>query len=154
MDTSLTAQPSDKEERKRRSGRPLECPESVVARLEGKRNLSVVERQELWLAKKNVKDVKAAKVKKRMTERANTAPDLSRSRQSFSALAKEKKMAAKVTADTRKRSSTAVGKRSITATGPDANPRSLGNITNQTETKRRKRQKMAPISDPFLPKSR
>mmetsp|Transcript_4835 Transcript_4835/g.10644 ORF Transcript_4835/g.10644 Transcript_4835/m.10644 type:complete len:284 (-) Transcript_4835:108-959(-) len=162
---SLAAQSAGSEQSTRRSERLLESAESVVGRLEGKTNLTVVERQELWLAKKNVKVAKAhmENAQKRMNERAQSAPDLSRSRRSFIALAKENKMVAKGTiAEVRKRSGTADATkrpitaarkraRSTTAIDPGANPRSLGNITNQTETtKRRKRQKMAPLSDPFI----
>ncbi|KAL7537649.1 hypothetical protein ACHAXR_008000, partial [Thalassiosira sp. AJA248-18] len=120
LDTSLTAQPSESDEWKRRSGRPLECPESVVARLEGQRNLSVVERQELWLARKNVKAAKVKSVveEERMQERAKSAPDLSRSRQSF-ALIQEKK--ATVVAGANRRTSTVARKRSISTADPSTN---------------------------------
>ena len=162
LDTNLTAQSSGKEEWKRRSGRPLETPESVVARLEGKRNLTVVERQELWLAKKNLKTRKAQTLiaEHNMQERAKSAPDLSQSRRSFSVLAQERKKAAPVrrgtTASSKRRSSTLARQRSVpsAATGPDAK-RSLGNITNhRSETKPRKRVKRGPISDPFSQRMR
>ena len=154
LDTSLTAESSKNEEWKRRSGRPLESPESVVARLEGKRNLSVVERQELWLAKKNLKAAKAKSTIKEeeLHERAKSAPNLSRSRQSFSMTAQEKNTLAAAkssTADGRRRSSTVARKRTVPSIAENARP----NIANnQKETKTRKRQRRGtrgPISDPF-----
>ena len=206
LDTSLTSQASGNEEWKRRSGRPLECPESVVSRLEGKRKLSVAERNELWLAKKKVKAAKFQSLaeEKNMQERAKSAPDLSRSRQSFTSIPQESDGPADVVAVAQKRASrivtkrsittadprrssvarkrsiatadpnrcsrtvasrrsivstgqrqpsmSATRKRSITTADPNANLRSLGNITNQTEAKRRKKQKIGPISDPFTRK--
>ena len=149
LDTSLTAQ-SDSEEWKRRSGRPLENPQSIIQRLESKTNLTVEERNQLWLAKKNFKtaEAKAMKAEKSAEDRATTAPDLSQSRKSFSSI-KERKM------------STVSRKRSITSTTTGYDSRSLGNITNQTEANKRqkiktgqsnKKKKMPPISDPFASK--
>ncbi|KAL9190812.1 hypothetical protein ACHAXT_000518 [Thalassiosira profunda] len=150
LDTTLTAESSGKEEWKRRSGRPLESPKSVVARLEKKRNLSVVERQELWLAQKTLKAAKAksAIAEERAQERAISAPDLTKSRRSFSVASQDGKPPARP-------SSTAVRKRSISsATGV---PNALGNKTNHSApTNQRKRQKRlpGPISDPFGQKLR
>ena len=78
IDTTLTAPSSANEEWKRRGGRPLESAESIVARLERKKDLTVVERQELWLAKKNLKTgtLKSIIEAQKLQERAMTAPDL------------------------------------------------------------------------------
>ena len=171
LETSLTAQTSEGE-RKRRGGRPLESPESIVVRLERKRRLSVVERQELWLAKKNLKTERAqsAIAEESMLERATSAPDLSRSQKSYSVLNKDNNLAAKNTHERRR--SAVARKRSISATGPGAN-QSLSNIANnrtetkrrmrlkkdnipnnRTESKRRKRLKKEPIGNLFMPKTR
>jgi len=156
LDTNLTTQSSGKEESNRRSGRPIENSVSVVARLEGKRKLSVVERQELRLAKKNIKAAKKQShiAEKRLQERATSAPDLSRSRQSFRSVPQEKKPAlTRSIAVTKRRSSTVARKRSIAAATPSTY---LGNISNQSqsETKARKRQRRGPISDPLSQKMR
>ena len=83
---SFIATPFDKEE-----ANNLEAAELVIVRLEGKENLSVQQRQELWLAKKNLKVAKAqcCIAKEEMTQIARSAPDLSRSRQSFRASKKD-----------------------------------------------------------------
>ena len=160
LDTSLTAQ-SDSEEWKRRSGRPLENPQSIIQRLESKTNLTVHERNELWLAKKNYKtaEAKAMKAEKSAEDRATTAPDLSQSRRSFSSISgKEKKMSR---SNTPRPQNTVSRKRSIASTTTGYDSRSLGNITNQTEANKRqkiktgqgnKKKKMPPISDPFASK--
>ena len=85
IDTTLTAPSSANEEWKRRGGRPLESAESIVARLEGKKDLTVVERQELWLAKKNLKTetLKSIIEAQKLQERAMTAPDLTKSQKTF-----------------------------------------------------------------------
>ena len=164
LDTSLTAQ-SDSEEWKRRSGRPLETPQSIIQRLESKTNLTVQERNTLWLAKKNFKsaEAKAMKVKAEKTaeDRATTAPNLSQSRRSFSSISgKERKMST-VRSNTPRPQNTVSRKRSITSTTTRYDSRSLGNITNQTEANKRqkiktgqgnKKKKMPPISDPFASK--
>lgn len=108
LDTTLTAPSSANEDWKRRGGRPLESAESIVARLEAKNDLSVLERQELWLAKKNHKaeTLKSIIAAEKLEERAKTAPDLSQSRRTFRGLENKKKRAS--------------GKRSVTnATGPE-----------------------------------
>jgi len=106
---SFIAVPFDGEELKGRE-KQVAASELAIARLEGKRNLSVVERQELWLAKKNVKVAKAQQciAKEKMAERAQSAPDLSRSRESFRALKRESTTTAKTR--TRKRAIVAVRK--------------------------------------------
>ncbi|KAL3767138.1 hypothetical protein ACHAW5_003157 [Stephanodiscus triporus] len=108
LDTTLTASSSANEEWKRRGGRPLESAESIVARLEGKKDLTVVERQELWLAKKNLKTetLKSIIAAQKLLERATTAPDLSQSRRTFRNLTNESKTPAR--------------KRSVASSGPDA----------------------------------
>lgn len=70
-----------------RAGRPLDASDyqSIVEKLEGKTNLSIVERQDLWNAKKNIKN-DAAKARKKEAEekvRAQSAPNLDRSRRSY-----------------------------------------------------------------------
>lgn len=87
LDTTLTSQTSSgNEEWKRRNGRPLETPESVVERLEGKKStLSVVERQQLWQAKKeaSLNTMRQQEHMKATRERKMSAPDLTKSRKSF-----------------------------------------------------------------------
>lgn len=87
LDTTLTSQASSgNEEWKRRNGRPLETPESVVERLEGKKaTLSVVERQQLWQAKKeaSLNTMRQQEQMKATRERKMSAPDLTKSRKSF-----------------------------------------------------------------------
>lgn len=114
LDTNLTSQSSANEEWKRRGGRPLEQPQAVVSRLEKVRKPSVVERQELWLAKKNIKadKTKAEIEEKKMQElRANTAP---------------------------RRPSTVSRPRKRSIASTDTATRYLNNLTNQTEAKRQK----------------
>ena len=87
LDTTLTSQTSSgNEEWKRRNGRPLETPESVVERLEGRKaTLSVVERQQLWQAKKeaSLNTMRQQEQMKATRERKMSAPDLTKSRKSF-----------------------------------------------------------------------
>ena len=114
LDTNLTSQSSANEEWKRRGGRPLEQPQAIVSRLEKVRKPSVVERQELWLAKKNIKadKTKAEIEEKKMQElRANTAP---------------------------RRPSTVSRPRKRSIASTDTATRYLNNLTNQTEAKRQK----------------
>ena len=78
LDTTMT-QPSsdaDDDEWKRRS---------IVANLEGKPNLSVVERQQLWQAKKELalNNMRQQEQSKAARERKMSAPDLAKSRKSF-----------------------------------------------------------------------
>lgn len=85
LDTTITSQLAGKHDWRRRNGRPLESPNSVVNRLEGKNDkLTMIERNELWLAKKSIR---TAEMKSReansMMARAKTAPDISRSQRSF-----------------------------------------------------------------------
>lgn len=130
LDTTLTASSSANEEWKRRGGRPLESAESIVARLEGKKDLTVVERQELWLAKKNLKTetLKSIIAAQKLLERATTAPDLSQSRRTFRNVTNESKTPAR--------------KRSVASSGPDAS-------SNQ-KTKRSRRLTSGPISNPWM----
>ena len=164
LDTTLTSKGSDDGDdgqKRRGSLRSFESDSSAINRLEGKPNLSVVERQQLWLAKKNVRQeaLKSQKREAAAAQRANTAPDLSRSRQSFRARsgtpATSSRRAANGTAapDTgfcgNKRKLPDVRKGSAAMSG-----RSLGNITNKpaaaaAETASRKRRKRLPITDPF-----
>ena len=162
LDTTLTSKGDDDgEDGKRRRGsmRSFESDSSAIDRLEGKPNLSVVERQQLWLAKKNVRQ-EALKTQRReaaAAQRANTAPDLSRSRQSFrsrSGTPAASSRRADEALDTGfcgdKRKLHDVRKGSATMSG-----RSLGNITNKpaaaaaATAQSRKRRKRAPITDPF-----
>jgi len=143
LDTNLTAQPDgkNKDDWKRRSGRPLEHPQQTVVRLEKKRSLSVVGRQELWQAKKLVKAANAKTTEEIADERATTAPDMNHSRKSFTNLAKERRMPAKTSNGAAgRRPSTTTRKRSITS----STDRSLGNITNSTNQREAKRQKIPP----------
>ena len=144
LDTNLTAQPDgkNKDDWKRRSGRPLENPQSIVVRLEKKRSLSVVERQELWQAKKLIKAANAKTTEEIADERATTAPDMNHSRKSFTNLAKERRLSAKTSngAAGRRPSTTTTRKRSITS----STDRSLGNITNSSNQREAKRQKIPP----------
>jgi hypothetical protein len=68
-----------------------------VARLEARNDLSVLERQELWLAKKNLKaeTLKSIIAAQKLEERAKTAPDLSQSRRTFQGLENKKKIASR-----------------------------------------------------------
>ena len=144
LDTNLTAQPDtkNKDDWKRRSGRPLENPQQIVVRLEKKRSLSVYERQELWNAKKLIKAANAKTTEEIADERATTAPDMNHSRKSFTNLAKERRMSTKTSngAAGRRRPSTTTRKRSITS----STDRSLGNITNNSNQREAKRQKVPP----------
>lgn len=144
LDTNLTAQPDtkNKDDWKRRSGRPLENPQQIVVRLEKKRSLSVYERQELWNAKKLIKAANAKTTEEIADERATTAPDMNYSRKSFTNLAKERRMSTKTSngAAGRRRPSTTTRKRSITS----STDRSLGNITNNSNQREAKRQKVPP----------
>ena len=145
LDTNLTAQPDGKkkDDWKRRSGRPLENPQQIVVRLEKKRSLSVVERQELWQAKRLIKAANAKTTEEIADERATTAPDMNHSRKSFTNLAKERRMSAKTSngvAGRRRPSTTTTRKRSITS----STDRSLGNITNSSNQREAKRQKIPP----------
>ena len=77
LDTTMKeSSADDDEEWKRRS---------IVARLEGKSNLSVVERQELWQAKKESRAtlMRQQEEAKATRERKMSAPDLTKSRKSF-----------------------------------------------------------------------
>ena len=142
LDTNLTAQPDtkNKDDWKRRSGRPLENPQQIVVRLEKKRSLSVVERQELWQAKRLIKAAKAKTTEEIADERATTAPDMNHSRKSFTNLAKERRMSTKTSNGAASRPSTTARKRSITS----STDRSLGNITNNSNQREAKRQKVPP----------
>ena len=127
IDTTLTAPSSANEDWKRRGGRPLESAESIVARLEAKDDLSVLERQELWLAKKNLKTetLKSIIAAQKLEERAKTAPDLSQSRKTFRDLENKKKIVPR--------------KRSVTdATGPENNMSARSSI-NQYPTRKSRR---------------
>jgi hypothetical protein len=78
LDTTMAeSSADDDEEWKRRS---------IVARLEGKANLSVVERQELWQAKKESRAtlMRQQEEAKATRERKMSAPDLTKSRKSYS----------------------------------------------------------------------
>ena len=124
LDTTLTAPSSANEDWKRRGGRPLESAESIVARLEAKDDLSVLERQELWLAKKNLKTeaLKSIIAARKLEERAKTAPDL---RKTFRGLENKKKIVSR--------------KRSVTdATGPENNMSARSSI-NQDPTRKSRR---------------
>lgn len=142
LDTNLTAQPDtkNKDDWKRRSGRPLENPQQIVVRLEKKRSLSVYERQELWQAKRLIKAAKAKTTEEIADERATTAPDMNHSRKSFTNLAKERRMSTKTSNGAASRPSTTARKRSITS----STDRSLGNITNSSNQRDAKRQKVPP----------
>ena len=86
LDTTLTSQMTGKHDWRRRSGRPLESPNSVVARLESKSGkLTMVERQELWLAKKTIRtaEMQLRAAEDSVRARAKSAPDLSRSQRRF-----------------------------------------------------------------------
>lgn len=78
LDTTMTqtSGDNDDEEWKRRS---------IVARLEGKPKLSVVERQQLWQAKKEsaLNNMRQQEHTKATREKKMSAPDLTKSRQSF-----------------------------------------------------------------------
>jgi hypothetical protein len=98
-----------------------------VARLEAKDDLSVLERQELWLAKKNLKTetLKSIIAAQKLEERAKTAPDLSQSRKTFRDLENKKKIVPR--------------KRSVTdATGPENNMSARSSI-NQYPTRKSRR---------------
>lgn len=77
LDTTLTESSTDDDEEWKRK--------AIVARLEGKTNLSVVERQELWQAKKESRAtlMRQQEQAKAARERKMSAPDLARSRKSF-----------------------------------------------------------------------
>jgi hypothetical protein len=130
----------------------LDTPADIVQRLKSKRQLSVVERQELWLAQKTIR---AEQMRSRIAgdaveERAKTAPDLSRSKRSFR-LASQEAIAVRGTTASSKRKLVA---RAVVSEDNDRRPpineskegnsfsaarrgsASLGNITNQ---KRRQR---------------
>ena len=127
LDTTLTAPSSANEDWKRRGGRPLESAESIVARLEAKDDLSVLERQELWLAKKNLKTeaLKSNIAARKLEERAKTAPDLSQSRKTFRGLENKKKIVSR--------------KRSVTdATGPENNMSARSSINQDPKRKSRR----------------
>jgi hypothetical protein len=77
LDTTMTqTSGNDDDEWKRRS---------IVARLEGKAKLSVVERQQLWQAKKDIalNSIRQQEQSKAARERKLSAPDLTKSRKSF-----------------------------------------------------------------------
>lgn len=127
LDTTLTAPSFANEEWKRRGGRPLESAESIVVRLEAKDDLSVLERQELWLAKKNLKTeaLKSIIAARKLDERAKTAPDLSQSRKTFRGLENKKKIVS------RKRDTTV-------ATGPENNMSARTSINHDPTRKSRR----------------
>lgn len=77
LDTTMTQSSSDDDDEWRRR--------SIVARLEGKPNLSVVERQQLWQAKKEtaLNSMRQQEQTKAARERKMSAPDLTKSRKSF-----------------------------------------------------------------------
>ncbi|KAL3794025.1 hypothetical protein HJC23_008913 [Cyclotella cryptica] len=153
-----------------RSGRPLDACDYrlTISRLEGKTELSVVERQELWLAKKNIRneDALARKKKEEEMTRAQSAPNLSRSKQSYRTRSHESSVVLAVAngrAPTEKkvkssRASMSDGRKppppaTKRASIPDPT-RSLSNITNNTmrDTRvknLRTKKKRPPISDIF-----
>lgn len=93
LDTTLTeSSTDDDEEWKRRS---------IVARLEGKSNLSVVERQELWQAKKESRAtlLRQQEQAKATRERKMSAPDLTKSRKSFMGTSKPQRSGQKRSTD-------------------------------------------------------
>mmetsp|Transcript_10380 Transcript_10380/g.15710 ORF Transcript_10380/g.15710 Transcript_10380/m.15710 type:complete len:232 (+) Transcript_10380:114-809(+) len=77
LDTTMTQSSSDDDDEWKRR--------SIVARLEGKPNLSVVERQQLWQAKKDsaLNSMRQQEQTKAARERKMSAPDLTKSRKSF-----------------------------------------------------------------------
>jgi len=86
LDTTMTqtSADADDDEWKRRS---------IVANLEGKPNLSVVERQQLWQAKKEsaLNNMRQQEQTKAARERKMSAPDLTKSRKSFMGTSKLQK---------------------------------------------------------------
>lgn len=141
-----------------RTGKPLGVSDyrSIVEKLEGKTNLSMAERQDLWLAKKNIRNEEAVKEKKDAEEkiRAQSAPNLDISRKSYRAVAVDHKRKPAQRPQSRVESNAK----------PPAIPnpsRSLSNITNrrsvQSTTKKdvqlrkptKKTRTRKPISDPF-----
>lgn len=153
LDTTLTRPSSSTDDEERRRS------DMIVTRLEGKRNLSVVERQQLWLAQKNVKvsNAKKAIARQREEELASSAPDLTQSRKSFQSLKENREpnrtqlgnaTAARKqpTTENSRQPSNVAANRKRPMTGQNAR-----SLTNAEEPKRRvKRRKMAPISDPFV----
>lgn len=148
-----------------RAGRPLDASDyrTVVEKLEGKTNLSITERQDLWLAKKNIRNEEAVIRKKEAEEkvRAQSAPNLERSRQSYKiGTNKEKEPLYRP----KNRVSTTSNAGSRKPPAIPSSTRSLSNITNKTTAQKvsqnkknatenaKKTKKRQPISDPFKSK--
>jgi hypothetical protein len=144
-----------------RAGRLLNASDhqSTINDLEGKENLSLVQRQELWLAKKSIRQEEAQSRKREAEEkvRAQSAPNMNRSKQSF----KTRRPQAVIGQNVTKRTTTPTGsipdvyKRPPTSkhnSFPDPT-RSLSNITNKASEKaavkplRTQKKKKKPISD-------
>ena len=132
-----------------RAGRPLDVSDyrSIVEKLEGKTNLSIVERQDVWNAKRNIKN-DAAKARKKEAEekvRAQSAPNLDRSRRSY-----------RISTEPPQRPSSRILSASKADSRPPTIPdpkRSLKNITNNTQSKTKitgKTKSKKAISDPFI----
>lgn len=153
-----------------RAGRPLNSCDYrlTINRLEGKAGLSVTERQELWLAKKNIRNEDALARKKKDEEmaRAQSAPNLSRSRQSYRTRSQESSVvhaAANGRDPTVKKAKSSAasisdGRKPPAATKGASIPdptRSLSNITNNVlrdtivKNVKKKKKKRQPISDIF-----
>jgi len=151
-----------------RAGRPLDSCDYrlTISRLEGKADLSLMERQELWLAKKNIRNEDALARKKKDEEmaRAQSAPNLSRSRQSYRTRSQESVVHAAANShapSVKKAKSSAAsisdGRKPPAATKRASIPdptRSSSNITNNalrdTRVKNvKKKRKRQPISDVF-----
>lgn len=137
-----------------RGGRPLEASDyrSVVEKLESKQNLSITERQDLWLAKKNIRNEEAVIRKKEAEEkvRAQSAPNLERSRQSYKLSANKRQTEPLHRPKSRISTASAADSRKPPAIPNSA--RSLNNITNKknsTQTTVKKTKKKQPVSDPF-----
>jgi hypothetical protein len=129
-----------------RAGRALDASDykSTVERLEGKTNLSIVERQDLWLAKKNIKNEEAKTRKKQAEVRAQSAPILDRSRQSYTTTIRREREPRRTMTSSRRPPTVS----NVT--------RSLSNITNKTikgttvQEKGKSKKTRQPISDPFM----
>jgi hypothetical protein len=142
-----------------RGGRPLEASDyrSIVEKLEAKQNLSITERQDLWLAKKNIRNEEAVIRKKEAEEkvRAQSAPNLERSRQSYKLTANKREIEPLHRPKSGISTASAVDGRKPPAI--PSSTRSLTNITNkknatESTVKVNKTKKRQPISDPFKSK--
>ena len=144
-----------------RTGKPLGASDyrCIVEKLEGKTNLSIVERQDLWLAKKNIRKEEAIVKKKDAEEkiRAQSAPNLDISRNSYRGATSDQKRN-----PAQKPQSRVSTVESNTKPPAIPNPsRSLSNITNRRSaqsttlkdsqaTKHTKKTRIRkPISNPF-----